>query len=89
MNGSFFNKIPYLKLWELPTLMDALEIRNELNKILTSRCFRSRRVLCSFLAYVVESHLAGEAPNQKDIALHALKKSSDFNDNPTFSRSEF
>lgn len=60
--------------------MDALEIRNELNNILTSRCFRSRRVLRNFLAYVVESHLAGEVPNQKDIAVHALRQSNDFND---------
>lgn len=60
--------------------MDAIEIRNELKRILTSRCFRSRRVLRNFLAYVVESNLAGHTPSQKEIAIQALRQSIDFND---------
>lgn len=60
--------------------MDAIEIRNELNRILTSRCFRSRRVLRRFLAYIVEANLAGKQLSQQVIAIHALGQSMDFND---------
>lgn len=60
--------------------MDAIEIRNELERILASRCFRSRRVLRRFLSYIVEATLAGESLTQQTIAINALGQSKDFND---------
>lgn len=62
--------------------MDAIEVRNELRKVLTSRCFRSRRVMRKLLSYIVEAKLTGQAEllTQQAIAINALGQSSDFAD---------
>lgn len=62
--------------------MDAIEIRDELNRVLASRCFRSRRVMKKFLSYIVEATLAGELHllTQQMIAINALGQSKNFAD---------
>lgn len=62
--------------------MDAIEIRNELRRVLNSRCFRSRRVMRKFLSYIVEAKLAGKLHllTQSAIAVNALGQSRDFAD---------
>ena len=56
-------------------------IKKELEHVLTSRCFRSRRVLCQLLMYLVEQTISGKSTelNQYTIAVHGLNKSKDFN----------
>lgn len=62
--------------------MDAIEVRNKLRRVLTSRCFRSRRVMRKLLSYIVEAKLTGQAEllTQQAIAINALGQSSDFAD---------
>ncbi|MDQ5768881.1 hypothetical protein [Thiothrix subterranea] len=60
--------------------LDRPAIEAELEHILTSRCFRSRKMLSQFLRYIVRESLAGKQTQitQHAIALHALGKPTDF-----------
>ncbi len=66
--------------------IDAPAIEAELERILTSHCFRSRKILCKFLSYIVHATLTGNATHitQYNIAVQGLGKHADFNvlDNP-------
>ncbi|UOG90466.1 MAG: hypothetical protein L3K52_09610 [Candidatus Thiothrix sulfatifontis] len=60
--------------------LDRPAIEAELERILTSRCFRARKILSQFLRYIVRESLAGKQTQitQHAIALHALGRSTDF-----------
>lgn len=66
--------------FDIPTL------QAELERILISRCFRSRKVLQKFLRYIVEESLAGNAIHitQQNIAINGLDRHKSFDniDNP-------
>lgn len=61
---------------------DTPTLQTELERILISRCFRSRRVLRKFLRYIVEESLAGNATQltQTSIAIHGLGQHKSFDD---------
>ncbi|MBU0656034.1 MAG: hypothetical protein KJ914_13020 [Gammaproteobacteria bacterium] len=61
--------------------IDETSIQNELNHILESRCFRSRKTLRHFLSYIVQESIAGrqEHINQYAIAIKGLGKPANFN----------
>lgn len=52
----------------------------ELGRVLQSRCFRSRKILCAFLSYIVQETLAGKQSSitQQRIATEALGKPVNF-----------
>lgn len=60
--------------------IDNLSIQTELERILVSRCFRSRSILRKFLSYIVQETLAGrqEEIRQYTIATKGLGKPKDF-----------
>lgn len=60
--------------------IDQSAVEAELERILTSRCFRSRNVLRTFLSYIVRETVAGRQAeiSQYNIAIHGLGKSADF-----------
>lgn len=60
--------------------IDHPSIQAELERILKSRCFRSRKTLCKFLTYIVQETLAGKQHEitQYAIATQALHKPMDF-----------
>ena len=60
--------------------IDNLSIQTELERILVSRCFRSRSILCKFLSYIVQETLAGrqEELSQYTIATKGQGKPKDF-----------
>jgi len=60
--------------------LDRPTIEAELERILTSRCFRARKMLSQFLRYIVQESLAGKQTQitQYAIALHALGRPTDF-----------
>ncbi|MEZ5535198.1 MAG: hypothetical protein R3F02_06190 [Thiolinea sp.] len=66
--------------------IDHSTLQAELNRVLSSRCFRSRKRLCKFLSYIVEETLQGRRGgiNQYSIAINAFGKAADFDagDNP-------
>lgn len=62
--------------------MEVEAVQAELERILTSRCFRSRQALAKLLGYMVGETLAGNAANltQQSIAIAVLGKPLDLND---------
>ncbi|OQX15513.1 MAG: hypothetical protein BWK73_06535 [Thiothrix lacustris] len=64
----------------MSTDIDKERIIAELDALLASPCFRSRKVIKRFLHYVVHETLAGRGDtlNQQNIAIHALGKPADF-----------
>ena len=62
-------------------VLNHLTIKDELERVLTSRCFRSRKTLCLLLRYLTEQALLGKADqlSQYTIAVQALGKTKDFN----------
>lgn len=61
--------------------MDTPAIQAELERILHSRCFRSRKILQKLLAYIVNQSVTGNASHisQYSIAVEGLNKAADFN----------
>lgn len=57
------------------------DIQAELERILLSRCFRSRKILQKLLTYIVNQTMTGNATHvsQYSIAVEGLGKSADFN----------
>jgi TolB-like protein len=57
------------------------EIRDQLNRILSSSVFKNSRVLSCFLKFVTDSTLAGKEQEIKEysIGIHVLSRSKDFN----------
>ena len=57
------------------------EIREQLNRILSTPAFKNSRVLSGFLEFVVEETLAGRDQEIKEytIGVHVLSRDSDFN----------
>ncbi|UOG92861.1 MAG: hypothetical protein L3K52_03795 [Candidatus Thiothrix sulfatifontis] len=64
----------------MSTNIDKERVIAELDALLTSPCFRARKIIKRFLHYVVHETLAGrgDALNQQNIAIHALGKPADF-----------
>lgn len=65
-----------------PMTLDASTPQAELERILASRCFRSRKALRKFLRYIVEESLAGNATHitQQNIAIKGLGRHKSFDD---------
>lgn len=70
------------RLMQYPMSFDIPSLQAELERILISRCFRSRRALQKFLRYIVEESLAGNAIHltQHNIAINGLSRDKDFDD---------
>ena len=60
--------------------IDDIAIKLELERVLSSRCFRSRHILRKFLSYIVQETMEGRADEitQYAIATKGLGKPSDF-----------
>lgn len=60
--------------------VDQTIVVSELERILHSRCFRSRKTLCQLMEYLTQQYLIGntEQLSQYNIAVNGLSKSTDF-----------
>jgi TolB-like protein len=63
---------------ETETNIDAEEIRQELDRILSSRIFSTARRSRMFLQYVVERSLANSAPKEFEVAVDVLERGADY-----------